>query len=121
MFEVMKIEIEETEISYRVCGIDLDKSHLENLFPGEGYNALAKYLCVAPFLNDRAEHFRLYHELTDSAVWALAKAPDIVHAIGIDETNMVPFMMMCMAQAGVEDAAEMAKLCHLAFGECNPP
>jgi hypothetical protein len=123
MFNVMKIEIEDNETSFRVNGIELDKSHIATLFPGEADKGLAKYLCIVPFLHERADHFQQYHELSESAAYGIAKAPELVKALGITEVNTIPFMLMCMTQAG-EDPSDLGRLsdeCHKAFGDCNEP
>jgi hypothetical protein len=121
MFGMIKIKVEETEKEFKVNGVVLEKEHLLAVFPGDdAEKALAKYLCIVPFLHEKAEHFHKHHKLGEHAKWGVDKSHEVLKAIGVPEEAYIPFMLACMAQAET-DPDELSDLAKAAFGKCGDP
>lgn len=116
----IKIEMEHKEDCFVVNGVTLEKSNLAAVFPGDPEKALAKYLCIVPFLHEKAEHFRKHHALSPAAAWGIDKASEVLKAINLPEEAYIPWMMALMAQAET-DPDDMSDQCKNAFGKCGDP
>lgn len=99
--EVMRIEIGQSAKAFRVNGVTVAKRHLQKTLGkdcGEDNDKmLAKYLCIVPFLD---QAFTVHPESSESVKYGAYKAHRLYKALGINEDNTVPFMLMCLAQAG---------------------
>lgn len=106
--QTISVEINEAAEAFRVNGVTVAKRHLRNTFPStEGdEKRLAKYLTIVPFLH---QAFTLDGKKTSESVkYGAIKAHRIYDALGLTEPAIVPFMIMCLAQAG-EDISVLTR------------
>lgn len=98
---VMKISIEEGAKAFRVNGITFAKRHLVKTMAkdcdGDESKMLAKFLVIVPFL---ATAFQCSESASESVKYGAVKAKRMYQALNLNEDNIVPFMMVCLAQAG---------------------
>ncbi len=92
MIGVMKIEINETAKAFNeTTGAD---------------KALAKYLTIVPFLGTSYEHTE---DAPEHVKYGAFKAKRLYVALGLNEDNSVPFMLMCVAQSGADPTMDGIK------------
>lgn len=115
---MLHVKIENKEEIILVNDVEISKSHLLTIFPGDEERSIAKFLAVCPVIIAMADHFRDWHDLSESAVYALEIAPKLMEAIGITDDTVMPFIAVCLAQAG-EGPDEIIGQCHKAFGNCR--
>jgi hypothetical protein len=121
------VKIEEGDKSFKVNGVEVPKDFLVNLFAfvddganKAGHGQLIAYLCLVPLIKDQGEHMNQYHALSDEAKLALALAPPIYKAIGLDENTERGFVMACMDQLEIEPR-HVASMGNEIFGNCRKP
>lgn len=98
----MHIQIEEGAKAFRVNGVTFAKRHLEATLPKHDdtlEKKLARFLAIVPFL---ATRFTPDERATDSIKYGAFKAKRLYKALGINEDNTLPFMLVCMEQAGTD-------------------
>lgn len=106
--QTMHIEIEEGAKAFRVNGVTIAKRHLEATLPKHDdtlEKKLARFLAIVPFL---ATSYTPADGASESIKYGTVKAKRLYKALGINEDNTVPFMMVCMSQAGA-DISEIGK------------
>jgi hypothetical protein len=105
--QTMMIETNETRFAFRVNGVTFAKKHLANTLGRDCQDdmskALAKFLVIVPFL---ATAFEVSEHASESIKYGAAKAKRMYKALGLNEDNTVPFMLICMAQTGADDPNE---------------
>ncbi len=96
---VMRIYIEEGEKAFRVNGVTLAKRHLvATMTKGDDLEKkLARYLAIVPFL---ATAYEVNNNASESIKYGAIKAKRIYKALKLTEEATIPFMLVCMAQAG---------------------
>ena len=122
------VKIEEGDKSFKVNGVEVPKDFLFNLFAFVddgadktiGHERLIAYLCLVPLIKDQGEHMNQYHALSDEAKLALALAPCIYKAIGLDENTERGFVMACMDQLDIEPR-HVQGMGNEIFGNCRKP
>lgn len=100
--QTMHIEIEEGAKAFRVNGVTIAKRHLVATLPKHDDTLdkkLARFLAIVPFL---ATSYTLADGASESIKYGAVKAKRLYKALGINEDNTVPFMMVCMSQAGAD-------------------
>lgn len=101
--QTMRIETNETRFAFRVNGVTIAKRHLEKTISqgcnGDAQKMLAKFLVIVPFLT---KAFELGEKANESVKYGAIKAKRLYEALGINEDNTVPFMLVCLAQAGMD-------------------
>lgn len=109
MQEVMHICIEQGEKAFRINGVTFAKRHLVNTLAkntnGDLEKMLAKFLVIVPFL---ATSYTASEHASESIKYGAIKAKRLYKALGITDENTIPFMLVCLQQAG-ESIAEMGK------------
>lgn len=100
--QTMHIEIEEGAKAFRVNGVTIAKRHLVATLPKHDDTLdkkLARFLAIVPFL---ATRYTPDERANESIKYGAVKAKRLYKALGINEDNTVPFMMVCMSQAGAD-------------------
>ncbi len=109
---VMCIQMEQSEKAFRVNGVTLAKRHLLNTLGkdcnGDVDKALAKFFVIVPFLS---EAFECPERASASVKYGAFKAKRLYKALGINEENTVPFMLMALSMAG--DMPDIETLRHM--------
>ena len=102
---VIHINIEEGKKAFRVNGVTLAKRHLvATMTKGDDLDKkLARYLAIVPFL---ATAFEVNENASESIKYGAIKAKRLYKALELTEEATIPFMLVCMAQAG-EDARRL--------------
>jgi hypothetical protein len=123
------VRIVEKDTAYTVNGIEVPHDFLKSLFAFVGvpadeecqevrYQRLLAYLCLVPIVYDRVDHMVKYHKLSDEAKVALALAPAIYQAVGLNPGNDRAFVTACMAQLDIE-YNHVGAMGHYIFGDCG--
>jgi len=96
---VINISIEEGEKAFRVNGVTFAKRHLlATMTKGDDLaKKLARYLAIVPFL---ATAFEVNENASESIKYGAIKAKRLYKALELTEEATLPFMLVCMAQAG---------------------
>jgi hypothetical protein len=105
----ISVEINETRKAFRVNGVTVAKRHLENTLKfnhDDPEKTLARFLVIVPFL---ATSFTPDERASASVKYGAAKAKRIYEAIGLNEENTIPFMLVALKQAG-EDVPNVITL-----------
>lgn len=100
--QTMHIEIEESAKAFRINGVTFAKRHLINTMtkPDDDLEKkLARFLVIVPFL---ATSFTPAEGASDSIKYGAIKAKRLYKALGLNEDNAMPFMLVCMQQAGAD-------------------
>lgn len=75
---------------------------------------LARFLAIVSFL---ATRFTPDERATDSIKYGAFKAKRLYKALGINEDNTLPFMLVCMQQAGADVSSIGKEMREAGFGE----
>lgn len=98
--QTMHIEISEAEHAFRINGVTFAKRHLINTMAedtnGDQHKMLAKFLVIVPFL---ATAYTPSKTAPESIKYGAVKAKRLYEALGINEDNTVPFMLVALEQA----------------------
>jgi len=96
---IIHISIEEGEKAFRINGVTLAKRHLlATMTKGDDLEKkLARYLAIVPFL---ATAYEVKDNAPESIKYGAAKAKRLYKALELTEEATLPFMLVCMAQAG---------------------
>lgn len=100
--QTMHIEIEEGAKAFRVNGVTIAKRHLVATLPKHDDTLdkkLARFLAIVPFL---ATSYTPADGASESIKYGTVKAKRLYKALGINEDNTMPFMLVCMQQAGAD-------------------
>jgi hypothetical protein len=97
---VMKVEINEMAKAFRVNGVTLAKRHLRRVFPRHDHKPddkiLAQYLAVVPMVKD----LEITQGQNEAVRYGIFKARKVYIALGLNEDNTVPFIIMAREMAG---------------------
>ena len=107
---MMNIHIKEHKYAMRINGVTVSKFHLAASFAESqsAKEAVYKYLTLVPFLAEKVEV--MAERLKGPSKYLTLKAKRIYDAIGLNNNNCVPFMLVCLEKAGDLPQGEGAKL-----------
>lgn len=102
---VMSITVNETAKAFKVNGVIIAKRHIARSFSDthDLDKALSKYLTIVPFLSTS---FNCPETASEHVKYGAFKAKRLYAALGLNDENVVPFMLMCVAQSGEEPTVQ---------------
>jgi hypothetical protein len=99
MMHCIEISINETPKAFRVNGVTVAKRHLEKTMGRETRDfekMLAKFLVIVPFLH---KAYEAPEGASESVQYGATKAHALYKALRLTDDAIVPFMLVCLAQA----------------------